>query len=364
MSVYDDSAQTEGLQESDSPPVTAASNARASSVLSSSHEDSKKRLDLLAKMFGEKKSLPVAPAPVQYDDRAKDLARSSVAFSCCSRSDAHSVPHDAVPVPQTPVIATASQLAVPVTGNTDKSFDLGNIPFAMSTSAKTTPFPLRTEATLASSTSLSRPSSHKKSKELSRTTSGRSGRPRRSTSKRSPRSHAPMIVAATTSSAVSQSVSRSSSAGIAELLLPEPPSRPFPWKTIKVSEAKKVCTAQQLQKLVLDSMREYSSASSNQPGLLLEGFESIPLELEQSGLRLAEVEQELLKELVGREMLLGKHVACLKGFNGDQGARFAESLVVAITRSDRLAQEARMLREHVGKVEKLREGHWRAVSWE
>lgn len=63
-----------------------------------------------------------------------------------------------------------------------------------------------------------------------------------------------------------------------------------------------------------------------------------------------------------RESILRTHVACLKVLNGEQGARFGESLVSAVSRSDRLAQEICQLREHVGKIESLRDGHWRAAA--
>lgn len=44
-------------------------------------------------------------------------------------------------------------------------------------------------------------------------------------------------------------------------------------------------------------------------------------------------------EIDQRAKVLVRHVACLRAFNGQEGARFADSLVNAVARSDRLAQE-------------------------
>ena len=368
LSVYNDDHEAgQALIQPESPPATATSNARASSILSISQDTAKQRLDMLAKMLSQKHSLPVAPSSTPTEVEGRNLYRGSLAYSSSSRSEAHSVPHDAVAVPSTPSVAPHAQLGVPpATGNTEKSFDLGSVPFTM-TKAQHPPM---TSASHGQQNPAMEPSSQvgRRSKEVVRRSSFK--RSRRSAARRT----APtgQVIEAARSNEVDQaeqtavphlaSMSRRPSASILHLLEPEPQPRAFPWKTVKICEAKKTCTPQQLQKLVLDSMREYSSSSSNQPGLLLEGFESIPLELEQCEQKMSEVERMLTTELVGREALLVRHVACLKGFNGEQGARFGESLVSAISRSDRLAQEARMLREHVGKVERLREGHWRAVS--
>lgn len=128
----------------------------------------------------------------------------------------------------------------------------------------------------------------------------------------------------------------------------------------QVSEAKRSLSPKELQQIVLQSMREYGSTRDH--ALLLKDFETIPLELEQCKQQLSEIEEARKIEIALRETLLARHVACLKGINGDQGARFAESLVAAIARSDRLADELLHLREHVTKVEHVRDGHWRAVS--
>ena len=374
LSVYEVSNRERTVSQSESPPATATSNARASSILSISQDTAKKRLDMLAKMLTQKHVLSVAPTSTPADQEGKQAYRDSV-YSTASRSEAHSVPHDAVAVPQTPV-----HLAAPLaTGNTDRSFDLRSLPFAAGASQgqsqavqplhpglapshaeASTPVPIRQASS----------SSRKGKDAVRKPSSTRSSRSRRSAARKSTLATSASAVGTAEhidthgiSDAQLRNMPRRPSASVLHLLEPEPTPRNFPWKSIKVSEAKKTCTPQQLQKLVLDSMREYSSSNSSQPGLLLEGFESIPLELEQCSQRLAELEAMLTTELVGREALLVRHVACLKGFNGEQGARFGEGLVTAISRSDRLAQEARMLREHVGKVEQIRDGHWRAVRF-
>lgn len=107
-------------------------------------------------------------------------------------------------------------------------------------------------------------------------------------------------------------------------------------------------------------MREY--ASMQQPALVLEGLEELPLELEQCEQRIQELEAAFNVDLEARETLLKRHVACLKVLNGEQGARFGESLVSAVSRSDRCAQEICHLRERVIKLEGLRDNHWRAAA--
>lgn len=107
-------------------------------------------------------------------------------------------------------------------------------------------------------------------------------------------------------------------------------------------------------------MRQYSSMHGH--AFLLEGLDELPSEIEQCLQRIRDLENALKSDLDERESLLKRHVACLKVLNGDQGARFAESLVSAVSRSDRCAQEICYLREHISKVEALREGHWRAAA--
>lgn len=48
---------------------------------------------------------------------------------------------------------------------------------------------------------------------------------------------------------------------------------------------------------------------------------------------------QLQAECDQREKLLLRHVACLHSLNGDEGSRFAQTLVNAIARSDRLARQ-------------------------
>lgn len=45
------------------------------------------------------------------------------------------------------------------------------------------------------------------------------------------------------------------------------------------------------------------------------------------------------REDVNRQILLRRHVSCLKAFNGVEGERFGENLVSAVRTSDRLNSE-------------------------
>lgn len=106
-------------------------------------------------------------------------------------------------------------------------------------------------------------------------------------------------------------------------------------------------------------MREYGTTSKH--ALILENFEEIPLELEQCHQKIKELTATFESEVENRKSVLARHVACLRALNGDQGARFADSLVVAVSRTDRCAEAICSLREHVAKVERIRDDHWRAV---
>lgn len=365
LSVYDGlDTKAEANVAPDSPPLTGVSNARASSILSISQDTAKHRLDMLARRLGDKQALPIAPP--SFNGESKQLDRNSLAFSSCSRSEAHSVPHDAVPVPQTPMVAQLS-LPIPMTANTESSFDLGTVPFTMVGPNKMPSPPGQPQAAPAfrlshvSSGSGSAPGS-RKGKDAARSGSGRSARPKRVVSKRSVKAliaPAPIEIASLRSE--TQTADHTPSLSPSSARHPSLQPRPFPWKTIKVSEARKKCSPQQLQKLVLESMREYSSASSNQPGLLLEGFESLPLEIEQCGLRLKEVEEALSRAIEERRSVLAEHVTHLSDRTDDDRTALAGKLISAINNSEQLAEEARMLREHLTRVEQLREGHWRAV---
>jgi hypothetical protein len=104
-------------------------------------------------------------------------------------------------------------------------------------------------------------------------------------------------------------------------------------------------------------MREYA-ADQNQR-LILEGFEDMQSELEQCKQRLEELEVLSKSRMEQREALLKRHLACL---NGDQGGHFGDNLVAAILQSDRHALETCQLLEHVNKIERLRDAHWRAAA--
>lgn len=79
---------------------------------------------------------------------------------------------------------------------------------------------------------------------------------------------------------------------ISPLLQPSVEERPFPWKQVNIAEVKQRLSPQQLQQIVLQSMREYGGTQEH--ALVLEDFESIPLELEHCMNRVTELKGGLI----------------------------------------------------------------------
>lgn len=132
-----------------------------------------------------------------------------------------------------------------------------------------------------------------------------------------------------------------------------------PLQTLSVSEAKRLLTPQELQKLITSSLNGLGILEERK--LVVRGFESIEAEMESLRLRKAQLQgkwdlyphivhqrtdQTLLsqsgkneRETLNTQKLLRRHVSCLKAFNGVEGERFGESLVSAVRTSDSLNLE-------------------------
>lgn len=364
-----------------SPMYSEYSNACASSILS--YNQSR-----YAESLAVHRNIPSRAAAIVFEEPSITIKRASETSESDTkrRSDAVSVPHDVLPSPAMPQSATQHFLDPPVQAYTpraansatsSRSFDIGSVPFSI---GNVPPVPLAKEVHnmpitptdswekhRSVTTSTSKGGFDYASQTRSRKDSLSSSNHRRDSrssirSFRRRRSTMHSILAAYTSSCDSHSRTssrRPSAVVIDQLLSPSTASRPFPWKPVKVSEAKKQISAKQLQQIVLQSMREYASCQDQ--ALVLEGFEDIPLELEQCTQRLQDLRAAYDGQTAQRATLLARHVACLRVLNGDQGARFAETLAYAVTRGDRLAQEIVSCQEHTRRVEAVRESHWRAV---
>ena len=364
-------------------PATATSAARASSILSVSQDTHAVRVRMKNLMHdrsaGQKGMASGARDRGDFEVVEINVRHASMAGSSPHdhRSETDSVPHDTTYTPresQNVHLHLHSYAHAPhgiMSGNSEKSFDLTSVPFQMGkapplptqagqatgrnlmpqtpTSARQPLSPIRYSASTQAASQQTGPTP-------SRPASVKSGR----SSKRSSRRQSSLAVQALYRPLPAALAARRPSSSIAHLLHPEPKPRPFPWKQVKVSEAKRICTPRELQGTILESMREYGSASKH--SLLLDRFEQIPLELEQCAQRVEQLENAFKAETAQREGLLQRHVACLKVLNGEQGARFAQSFVSTVSKSDKLAQESLLLREHMAKVVSIRDDHWRAVS--
>ena len=377
------SSSTDVAKDSnETPPATATSAARASSILSVSQDTHAVRVRMKKLMHDRsagQKGLAGAGQErgefeVEINVRHASMAGSSPHDH---RSEADSVPHDTTYTPresQNVHLHLHSYALAPhgiTSGNSEKSFDLTSVPFQM---GQAPPLPTQAGQTAGRSLMPQTPTSARQplspirpsastqaanqqsGMSASRPASVKSGR----SSKRSSRRQSSLAVQALYRPLPAALAARRPSSSIAHLLQPEPKPRPFPWKQVKVSEAKRICTPRELQGIILESMREYGSASKH--SLLLDRFEQIPLELEQCAQRVEQLEDAFRAETAQREGLLQRHVACLKVLNGEQGAKFAQSLVSTVSKSDRLAQESLLLREHMAKVVSVRDDHWRAVG--
>lgn len=63
-----------------------------------------------------------------------------------------------------------------------------------------------------------------------------------------------------------------------------------------------------------------------------------------------------------RDTLLRRHVSVLNAFNGDEGARFAASLVNAVSKADTTSQRLNQLADHLIKLDQISTDHQRATS--
>ena len=279
--------------------------------------------------------------------------------------------------------ATNTTLAVPCrSAMSNQSFDLGSVPIMLGPSQTSTRLTMQADLHPVTPALSRHPSTSvysstpcgpsPQSPNRRRLTSAARNASRRASSIRSKSDrsvrfrrstlHSILSAYASSQSTYRQDTQRQSalSAEIRQMLAVPTQTRPFPWKMTNINDAKKQLTPKQLQQIVLNSMREYSSAQDQ--GLVLEQFEEIPLELEQCAQRTTDLEACLTAEMTYRGSLLKRHTACLTALNGNQGMRFAESLAKAVSRSDRMAQEVCALRKHVNDLERLRDAHWRAVS--
>ncbi|KAG0149898.1 hypothetical protein CROQUDRAFT_131066 [Cronartium quercuum f. sp. fusiforme G11] len=78
--------------------------------------------------------------------------------------------------------------------------------------------------------------------------------------------------------------------------------------------------------------------------------------------RAQELHVRYLSDMAKRETLLKRHVVTLRAFNGEEGARFGDSLIKAINQSDAGVSELLSLVDHTSRVERMCDSHWRAAA--
>lgn len=72
---------------------------------------------------------------------------------------------------------------------------------------------------------------------------------------------------------------------------------------------------------------------------------------------------QYLTDMAKREKLLKRHIMTLRAFNGEEGARFGESLLKSISQSDSGISKLLSLVDHTSRVERSCESHWRAGAY-
>ncbi|KAI5479386.1 hypothetical protein MNV49_003720 [Pseudohyphozyma bogoriensis] len=137
-----------------------------------------------------------------------------------------------------------------------------------------------------------------------------------------------------------------------------PPSPlPFPWASVPVLDAKHLLRREEMQSVVVESVKTFRDAK-----LVIDEFDKVDAQLESAQERLRDIEDKFQTELSNRARLLHRHVVCLRSLNGDEGARFAQTLVSGIAKSDELALRQARLSDHVLKMEQLKASHHRAAA--
>lgn len=119
------------------------------------------------------------------------------------------------------------------------------------------------------------------------------------------------------------------------------------------------CTPSQLMTLVERSLKAYHPDSHR-------FFVGDVKQLIQGGRHLEQKAHELhvrfIADLHRREKLLQRHVMTLCALNGNQGARFGDSLMKLINQTDELVCELFGIMEHSSKIERICQAHWRAAA--
>ncbi|KAM0751393.1 hypothetical protein T439DRAFT_356216 [Meredithblackwellia eburnea MCA 4105] len=134
---------------------------------------------------------------------------------------------------------------------------------------------------------------------------------------------------------------------------------PFPWTTIPVADAKRLCTQRELQSLVMASVRQ---AGEETHRLVVREFETLKSGLREREKRLGELELKHSFESSVRDQQLSRHVATLKAFNGEAGARFAGTLVDSIKKTEHVLLGQVQVANHLTKIESARYSHAQAVA--
>ncbi|EGG06031.1 uncharacterized protein MELLADRAFT_107122 [Melampsora larici-populina 98AG31] len=134
--------------------------------------------------------------------------------------------------------------------------------------------------------------------------------------------------------------------------------QPFPWVTQSLDYLERLGTSEQAQ-LIRQALAIYPNESHR---FVVGDTSKLVREVHECPKRIQDLRANYLSDIARREKLLKRHIMTLRAFNGDEGARFGDTLLKAISQGDEGVSELFSLVNYTSHVERTCEAHWRAAA--
>ncbi|KAI8454705.1 hypothetical protein BY996DRAFT_2086895 [Phakopsora pachyrhizi] len=130
-------------------------------------------------------------------------------------------------------------------------------------------------------------------------------------------------------------------------------------ETRSIEEQARTLNLRTMNEAIKEALEFYPIESQR---FLVGGVANLKTEIQEYECKVRDHHVRYLADLTKREKLLQRHITTLRAFNGDEGARFGESLAKAISNSDYLTSQLLSMADYTSRLKRLCEGHWRAAA--
>ncbi|KAH9812087.1 hypothetical protein DFH28DRAFT_1178056 [Melampsora americana] len=135
--------------------------------------------------------------------------------------------------------------------------------------------------------------------------------------------------------------------------------RAFPWKTQSINSHLRGIDIAEQTRLIQQSLALYPHDTHR---FVVGDTSKLTSEARQCPERIQDLHRTYLADIAKREKLLKRHIMTLRAFNGEEGARFGDTLLKAISQGDEDVSELLSLLNYSSHVERTCEAHWRAAA--